>query len=105
MEYDVDLLTLLERVRAIRSFDAVTLVKKVENNWNEGITPSKSELKKLQNFLIVTGPCERLTENGLCAGWLRKNTELFDVPIQAPYTCPFNEKQEWSTCYGYRKIK
>jgi hypothetical protein len=105
MEYDVDLLTLLERVRSIRSFDAVTLVKKIQQNWDEGITPSRSELRKLHEFIKVDGPCERLTESGQCNGWLRKNVELFDIPINAPYTCPFNEKQNWNECYGFRKIK
>lgn len=102
---DVTLEELIERVRALKSFEAVTLAKKVENNWNEGIAPNKSEIKKLQQFLNVDGPCERLTDNGYCNGWLRRNVELFDIPINPPYNCPFTEKKDWTSCYGYRKIK
>lgn len=106
-ENDLTLDELLEKVVQLKNFEATALARKVYRAWQEGVTPSRSEIDKLAKYLRVDGPCRRLGEDGLCQGWLRKNADSLGFPVYPPYACPFVKTEEkpaqWRECGGYRE--
>lgn len=104
---DLTLEELLDKVIALKNFEATALARKVYRGWQDGVIPSRSELDKLAKYLQVDGPCRRLSDEGLCQGWLRKNAESVNFPVYPPYACPFaaaNDKPaQWRECPGYRE--
>jgi hypothetical protein len=104
---DIDLKDLAEQIYELRNIDATNLMRKVLRDWEDRVVPSRKAMNILLKYLEVDSPCIRLTEDGLCAGWLRKNQSQLDFLVEPPYFCPFVEKDnkpaKYSSCPGYRK--
>lgn len=104
---ELNLDELLEQVSRLKNFAATALARKISRAWHEGVTPSRSEIDKLAKYLRVDGPCRRLNEDGLCNGWLRKNSDSLGFPVYPPYACPFvgtaDKSAQWRECPGYRE--
>jgi hypothetical protein len=104
---DVTLQDLAEQIYALGNPEATVLMRRVLQDLSQGVTPSRKSINILIKLLEEDTPCSRLTDDGLCNGWLRKNTDQFNFPIVQPYQCPFveqqNKKAKFGDCPGYRR--
>lgn len=98
---------LIEKIYELKDVEATIFARKILQAWKEGVIPSRSSINTLMKYLDVATPCSRLSEDGICMGWLKRHQTEFDFPINPPYLCPFVGTTEtngkYINCPGYRK--
>lgn len=100
---------LLRQLIELKTPDAIQLAKKLQTSWAEGVIPSRGQLNRITKLLRVDGPCERLLNDGMCNGWLKKHGVSLGIIQGPPYKCPFVKdeprKCNWRDCDGYREFQ
>lgn len=104
---DMSLEDLVEKVYELKDVESTILARRVLQDWQEGVIPSRRSINTLMKYLEVDTVCSRLGDGGICMGWLKRHTTEFDFPINPPYVCPFLGTTEtngkYKNCPGYRK--
>lgn len=104
---DLSLEDIIEKIYELKDVEATILARKVLQDWQQGVIPSRKTINILLKYLETDTPCARLSEDGICMGWLKRNQSQLDFAVNPPYFCPFSDidgkKPNYRQCPGYRK--
>lgn len=104
---DLSLEDIVEKIYELKDVEATIFARRVLQDWKQGVIPSRKTINALLKYLETDTPCSRLSEDGVCMGWLKRHQSELDFAVNPPYFCPFSDntgkEPKYRQCPGYRK--